>query len=696
MQVPRQPANRLAQETSPYLLQHAHNPVDWYPWGAEALERARREDKPILLSIGYSACHWCHVMAHESFEDPATAAVMNALYVNVKVDREERPDLDKIYQTAHQLLNRRGGGWPLTVFLEPERHIPFFSGSYFPPAPRYGMPAFTEILRRVAAAYREQRGEIARQNSAVLEALRELSVTAADVAPVLDAAPLQRAYQQLASSFDEQYGGFGGAPKFPHPPHLRSLLRYYAAQRDKAALTMALCTLRAMAHGGIYDQLGGGFYRYSVDERWQIPHFEKMLYDNALLAPLYAQAWLITREPLFERIAVETVQWLTREMQAPEGGFYSALDADSEGHEGKFYVWTRDEARSLLSEREYQIVARHYGLNEPDNFEGAWHLYACVDVKAAATDLNLTESGAEEILQHARAKLFEAREARVRPGRDDKILTAWNALTIKALAVTARILERPEWLACAARALDFIRAKLWVNGRLLVTYKDGMARFSAYLDDYAFLLDALLELMQTRWRAGDLEFAIEIAEAMLAHFEDKQDGGFYFTADDHEKLLQRPKPLADDATPSGNGVAAFTLARLGHLLGEAHYLDAAERTLKAAWSAMRQMPYAHDTLLDALEEHLAPPQTVVLRGVEGEMQRWRRLANETYAPRRLVVAIPDNASGLPGVLAERKPIDTVTAYVCEGLACSAPLIEFEAFDLRLRPGEVIRRSRNFP
>jgi uncharacterized protein YyaL (SSP411 family) len=319
-----------------------------------------------------------------------------------------------------------------------------------------------------------------------------------------------------------------------------------------------------------------------------------------------------------------------------------------------------------------------------------------VDVKAAATDLNLTESGAEEILQHARAKLFEAREARVRPGRDDKILTAWNALTIKALAVTARILERPEWLACAARALDFIRAKLWVNGRLLVTYKDGMARFSAYLDDYAFLLDALLELMQTRWRAGDLEFAIEIAEAMLAHFEDKQDGGFYFTADDHEKLLQRPKPLADDATPSGNGVAAFTLARLGHLLGEAHYLDAAERTLKAAWSAMRQMPYAHDTLLDALEEHLAPPQTVVLRGVEGEMQRWRRLANETYAPRRLVVAIPDNASGLPGVLAERKPIDTVTAYVCEGLACSAPLIEFEAFDLRLRPGEVIRRSRNFP
>ncbi len=696
MQVPRQPANRLAQETSPYLLQHAHNPVDWYPWGAEALERARREDKPILLSIGYSACHWCHVMAHESFEDPATAAVMNALYVNVKVDREERPDLDKIYQTAHQLLNRRGGGWPLTVFLEPERHIPFFSGSYFPPAPRYGMPAFTEILRRVAAAYREQRGEIARQNSAVLEALRELSVTAADVAPVLDAAPLQRAYQQLASSFDEQYGGFGGAPKFPHPPHLRSLLRYYAAQRDKAALTMALCTLRAMAHGGIYDQLGGGFYRYSVDERWQIPHFEKMLYDNALLAPLYAQAWLITREPLFERIAVETVQWLTREMQAPEGGFYSALDADSEGHEGKFYVWTRDEARSLLSEREYQIVALHYGLNEPDNFEGAWHLYACVDVKAAATDLNLTESGAEEILQHARAKLFEAREARVRPGRDDKILTAWNALTIKALAVTARILERPEWLACAARALDFIRAKLWVNGRLLVTYKDGMARFSAYLDDYAFLLDALLELMQTRWRAGDLEFAIEIAEAMLAHFEDKQDGGFYFTADDHEKLLQRPKPLADDATPSGNGVAAFTLARLGHLLGEAHYLDAAERTLKAAWSAMRQMPYAHDTLLDALEEHLAPPQTVVLRGVEGEMQRWRRLANETYAPRRLVVAIPDNASGLPGVLAERKPIDTVTAYVCEGLACSAPLIEFEAFDLRLRPGEVIRRSRNFP
>ncbi|MCL4315949.1 MAG: thioredoxin domain-containing protein [Gammaproteobacteria bacterium] len=689
MSAPTGYANRLAQETSPYLLQHAHNPVDWYPWGREALERARRENKPILLSIGYSACHWCHVMAHESFEDPATAEVMNALYVNVKVDREERPDLDKIYQTAHQFLNRRGGGWPLTVFLTPEQRIPFFAGTYFPPAPRYGVPAFRDILKRIAAAYHEQRGEIARQNAAVLEALRELSVTAADVAAEIDSAPLQHAYHQLENSFDEQHGGFGGAPKFPHPPHLEFLLRYSAAQRDKTALTMALRTLRAMAHGGIYDQLGGGFCRYSVDERWEIPHFEKMLYDNALLLPLYAQAWLITREPLYERITAETVQWLMREMQAPEGGFYSALDADSEGHEGKFYVWTQDEVCALLSDEEYAAAAPYFGLDQPDNFEGHWHF--CVRQGTSAL-----EQSAADILQRARAKLFQARETRVRPGCDDKILTAWNALMIKGLAIAARILNRPEWLACATRALDFIRAQLWCNGRLLVTYKDGKAHLSAYLDDYAFLLDALLELLQTRWRSADLAFAVEIAEVLLKHFEDPQQGGFYFTADDHEQLIQRPKPLADDATPSGNGVAAYALARLGHLLGEARYLDAAERTLKAAWPSLQQTPYAYNTLLNALEEHLAPPQTIILRGAESEMQRWQRFANEIYAPRRLLMAIPNDASELPGVMAERKPIDAMTAYVCEGLSCSAPLIDFEEFNLRLKPGEVTERSRNLP
>lgn len=447
---------------------------------------------------------------------------------------------------------------------------------------------------------------------------------------------------------------------------------------------MALHTLEAMAHGGIYDRLGGGFYRYSVDARWEIPHFEKMLYDNALLLPLYAQAWLITREPLYERIAAETVQWVMREMQAPEGGFYSALDADSEGHEGRFYVWTREQARVSLSDEEYAVAARRYGLSGPENFEGAWHLYAHEDMKTIARDLNLSVQGATDILQRARAKLFQAREARVRPVRDGKILTAWNALMIKGLAVTARILDRPEWLARATRALDFIHAKLWVNGRLLVTCKDGKASLPAYLDDYAFLLDALLELLQTRWRAGDLEFAIEIAEVMLAHFEDKQHGGFFFTADDHEKLIQRPKPLADDATPSGNGVAAFALTRLGHLLGETRYLGAAERTLKTAWPSLQQTPYAHDTLLNALEEHLVPPQTIILRGEESEMQRWRRLANEGYAPRRMVMAIPSDAGSLPGVLAECKPKGAVTAYVCEGLSCSAPVTELNVFERILK------------
>lgn len=443
---------------------------------------------------------------------------------------------------------------------------------------------------------------------------------------------------------------------------------------------MALRTLQAVAHGGIYDQLGGGFCRYSVDERWQIPHFEKMLYDNALLLPLYAQAWLITREPLYERIAVETAQWVMREMLAPEGGFYSALDADSEGHEGKFYAWTQEEARALLDEQEYQLAARYFGLNHAANFEGYWHFHVAEGAAQIASELRWTETEVIRILDSARAKLFNARERRMRPGRDEKILTAWNALMIKALALAARILNRTEWIDCAERALDFIRAKLWTNGRLLVTYKDGKASLPAYLDDYAFLLDALLELLQTRWRASDLQFAIEIAEVMLTHFEDKQHGGFFFTADDHEKLIQRPKPLADDATPSGNGIAAYALARLGHLLGETRYLDAAERTLKTAWPGLQQTPYAYNTLLNALEEHLAPPQTIILRGDAHAMLPWQRRANQTYAPRRLVMAIPGDAPALPGILAQRKPQGAVTAYMCEGLSCSAPineLIEFE-------------------
>ena len=671
--------NRLSRETSPYLLQHAHNPVDWYPWGPEALERARREDKPILLSIGYSACHWCHVMAHESFEDPATAQVMNELFVNIKVDREERPDLDKIYQTAHQLLTGRGGGWPLTLVLTPEDQTPFFAGTYFPCTPRHGMPAFADLLQRIEATYRTRGAEVARQNTALQNALRSVNPAPRTGDVSFNNTPLEMARRQLENSFDARYGGFGGAPKFPHPPHIERLLR----AADGQALKMASFTLQAMAQGGIYDQLGGGFCRYAVDEQWMIPHFEKMLYDNGLLLALYAQAWAATNESLFKQIALETAQWVMREMQAPEGGYYSSLDADSEGHEGKFYVWSRDEVRGLLDEQEYAVFARRYGLNRPTNFEGEWHLHVFEDIAVIAAGMKLSETELVHILDAARAKLLKAREHRVRPGRDEKILTSWNALMIKGLALTGRLLNEPEPLHSAERSLHFIKTTLWSDGRLLATCKDGRAHLMAYLDDYAYLLDAVLELLQVRWRTDDLRFAVQLAEVLLEHFEDKQHGGFYFTAGDHEQLIHRPKPLADDATPAGNGIAAYALNRLGHLLGETRYLDAAERALKAGWDDITRAPYAHDSMLLALEEILTPPQIVILRGEPAEMREWQSLCTSGYAPRRLCFAIPANETQLPGTLALRAPKDGPVAYLCEGHICNAPITKLADLKLRL-------------
>lgn len=671
--------NRLSRETSPYLLQHAHNPVDWYPWGPEALERARREDKPILLSIGYSACHWCHVMAHESFEDPATAQVMNELFVNIKVDREERPDLDKIYQTAHQLLTGRGGGWPLTLVLTPEDQTPFFAGTYFPRTARHGMPAFAGLLRRIEASYRTRGGEISRQNTALLNALRSVNPAspAGDVS--LTGAPLEMARRQLEHSFDTHYGGFGGAPKFPHPPHIERLLR----AADGPALKMASLTLRAMAQGGLYDQLGGGFCRYSVDEQWMIPHFEKMLYDNGLLLALYAQAWAAAHDPLFKRIALETAQWVMREMQSSEGGYYSSLDADSEGHEGKFYVWSQKEVRSLLNEEEYGVLARRYGLDRAPNFEDHWHLHVFEGIETISGEMKLAETEVINILDAARAKLLKTRQQRVHPGRDDKILTSWNALMIKGMAVAGRLLNEPELLYSAERSLHFIKTTLWTDGRLLATCKDGRAHLMAYLDDYAYLLDAVVELLQVRWRTDDLRFAVQLAEVLLAHFEDKQHGGFYFTADDHEQLIHRPKPLADDATPAGNGIAAYALNRLGHLLGETRYLDATERALKAGWDDITRAPYAHDSMLLALEETLRPPQIVILRGEAAVIRDWQSCCASGYTPRRLCFAIPANEPHLPGALAPRAPKDRPVAYVCEGNVCSAPMTELAELELRL-------------
>ncbi|MGD2031713.1 MAG: thioredoxin domain-containing protein [Gammaproteobacteria bacterium] len=682
------PQNRLAGETSPYLIQHADNPVDWYPWCEEALELARKTDRPILLSIGYSACHWCHVMAHESFENPATADVMNRLFVNIKVDREERPDLDKVYQMAHQMLVQRPGGWPLTMFLDPGDLTPFFGGTYFPDRPRHGMPSFTDLLQRVANYFRENRDEVGRQAEAVQQVFKRIGEVDAADSPPSDSTALDRARDALADNFDEQYGGFGRAPKFPHPTSIDRLLRHWRGTAktenpDLQALYMVTLTLQRMALGGLYDQVGGGFCRYSVDDYWMIPHFEKMLYDNGPLMALYAQAWAVTDDPLFARIASQTGDWVIREMQAPDGGYYSALDADSEGVEGRFYVWERDQVRQLLGDEAFPSFAAVYGLDRPANFEGKWHLHTFRSPDDVAKELDVPADDLEARLAAARGQLLSARESRVRPGRDDKILTAWNALMIRGMAVAAGHLQRKDFLDSAVHAAEFVRTRLWAEGRLKASWKDGRARFSAYLDDYAFMLDAIIELLQHEWRQEWLTFATGLADGLLEHFEDRTRGGFYFTADDSESLIHRPRPLADEALPSGNGVAAQSLARLGYLVGDTRYLTAAERALAAAAGAIEQMPHAHCALLNALEEYLQPPEIVIIRGVPEETAEWHRAASLLYTPGRLVYAIPAGQP-LPEPLAAKTGDDSPVAYVCRGTVCSSPVTSLSDLASELR------------
>jgi len=691
--------NRLAAETSPYLLQHAGNPVDWYPWSEAALDRAKRENKPILLSIGYSACHWCHVMAHESFEDPATAALMNELFVNIKVDREERPDLDKIYQVAQQLITQRSGGWPLTMFLTPADQQPFFGGTYFPKEPGRGLPAFADILRRVAEYYHGHTADIAAQNEQLKLAFAQLlpNPAAAQAAGgiTLDESPLSQARAALERSFDPDSGGFSQAPKFPHPGSIERCMRHWHGTSsdtspDLKALYMATLTLTRMAEGGIYDQLGGGFCRYSVDDDWMIPHFEKMLYDNGQLLYEYAAASLATGEALFARVAGETADWALRDMRSPEGGFYSSLDADSEGREGKFYVWTRAEVQRLLTPEEYGVFSRRFGMAGNANFEGEWHLRVVAPDHAAATATTAASAAAAAAaaaaasVDSARAKLLAARNLRVWPARDEKVLTAWNALMIKGLAIAARVLRRPELADAATAAVDFIRRTLWRDGRLLATYKDGRAHLPAYLDDHAFLADALLELLQTRWRSSDLQFAQQLIEVMLLQFEDRDAGGFFFTASDHERLIHRSKTFSDDSIPSGNGVAASVLCRLGYLLGDMRYLNAAERTLKAAWPMLQQYPQAHISLVNALEDFLGSTQIVIIRGDEPQVERWSAQFRARYAPTRMSFAIPRDAALLPPGLAEKRATAGTVAYVCTGMTCSAPINDMREIEREIK------------
>ncbi len=660
--------NHLVDETSPYLLQHAHNPVEWYPWGEEALRRARDEDKPILLSIGYSACHWCHVMAHESFEDEETAAVMNRYFINIKVDREERPDLDRIYQLAQQLLTQRSGGWPLTMVLTPDQ-IPFVGGTYFPPVERHGLPGFRSLLQHIHEVYHSNREGIEEQNQSVFRALQNQTVQGTGR---LDDTPLHNARKELASHFDQSNGGFAGAPKFPQVGNLLLLLRQEGKARE-----MALITLRKMAEGGLLDQLGGGFYRYSVDERWEIPHFEKMLYDNGPLLQCYVEAWQLSGDPFYRQVAERTADWVMREMQRADGGYCASQDADTDGEEGGFYVWDREELQSLLSKEAFAVVERHYGLKHRPNFEGRWHLKIDEPLAATSKALGIEEEQAQTLLLQAQETLLAARNTRSPPGRDDKVLVSWNGLMIKGMAYTGLHLGRPELIDSAERAVDFIHSELLRDGRLLASHKDGQAKYAGYLDDYAFLIDGVLTLLQARWRDSDLQLATTLAEALLEHFEDEAQGGFYFTADDHEQLIQRPKPFMDESMPSGNGVAASALLHLGHLSGNLHYLDAAEKTLRASWQMISRYPTAHGSLLIALQEQIEESELFVLRGEKAALKPWQEKLLREYQPQRQVFAIPPSASGLPEALAAKQPEGAAVAYHCLGQRCLPPISRIE-------------------
>ncbi len=642
-------ANHLADETSPYLLQHKDNPVDWYPWGEPALARAREEDRPILLSIGYSACHWCHVMERESFEDPVTAELMNELFVCIKLDREERPDLDSIYMEACQAMTG-AGGWPLNTFLTPEQ-VPFYAGTYFPPESRGGMPSWRDVLEAVARAWRDQREEIRAGGARIAERLQGGAALRPSVEP-LQAAPLDAAVETLRSQYDAANGGFGTAPKFPPASALELLMR-------RGEVEMVSHTLRAMASGGMYDQVGGGFSRYSVDPYWLVPHFEKMLYDNALLARAYLHGWQVTDEPLFRRVAEETLDWALRELRGPEGGFYSALDADSEGVEGKFYVWSVDELRAALGdEPDADEAIAWFGATDRGNFEGA--------------NIPVRGPGTPERLDEWRRRLYEVRSQRVWPGLDDKRLTSWNALMISALAEAGAVLERPDYLDAAAGAAEFVLGSLRDDdGRLLRTWKDGRGRLNAYLEDHAFLLEALLTLYESSFDPRWFAAARELADTTIERFGDPEHGGFFETSSDHERLLARRKDLEDHPIPSGNASAAYGLLRLGALTGEHRYEEAAVGVLRLLHELAVKHPQAFGHLLQALDFHLAPVKEVALVG--DDLEPFERVVRGAFRP-HLVVA-GGAADGVP-LLADRTTVDGSTAaYVCERFACKAPVTE---------------------
>ncbi len=671
--------NRLATETSPYLLQHAHNPVDWYPWGEEALERARAEDRPIFLSIGYSACHWCHVMERESFEDEQTAALMNDNFVNVKVDREERPDLDSIYMEAVQAMTG-SGGWPMSVFLTPAGK-PFYGGTYFPPQPRYGIPSFPQLLLAVADAYTNRRGDLEEQAQRLTDAIgRTGSLSASE--GELGEGILTEATAKLLQYFDEQYGGFGDQPKFPQPMTLEFAMSQHRRGGEAEAMHVAEHTLRQMAAGGIYDHLGGGFHRYSVDRVWLVPHFEKMLYDNAQLLRAYLHAWQINGRREHRQVVEETVDYVLREMTAPEGGFYSAQDADSEGEEGKFFVWTAAEIEAVLGKEEADLLGRAYGVTPAGNFEGKTILNLKQTAGEIARRTGAEEGAVAERLAAARQKLFLAREKRVKPERDDKILTEWNGLMIHALAEVGVVLGRADALEAASKAADFVLAEMsQENGFLFRSFKDGRARFNAYLEDYAAFARGLVALYEATFSLRWLAEAARLTKIMLAQFEDEARGGFYQTGVAHEELVVRRKDFIDNAIPSGNSMAAELLLRLAKLTGNDTYRGEAARVFRIMAAAMAQQPTGFGRMLTALDDLLSPSQEVAVVGplTEARTQRLLEEVRRHYLPHTvLALKEPEDENPLP-LMEGRTLVDgQPAAYVCENYACRLPVTSVEA------------------
>ena len=679
--------NRLIHETSPYLLQHAHNPVDWYPWGEEALERAKAEDKPILLSIGYSACHWCHVMERESFENEAIASLMNESFVSIKVDREERPDLDAVYMEAVQMMTG-SGGWPMTVFLTPEGR-PFYGGTYFPPVDHHNMPGFPRLLLSIAQTYKDRKDEIDRATQQITSQMGRAGQPAKGDAPLTEDL-LHEAYSSLASSFDYQNGGLGAAPKFPQPMTLELLLRYHHQGHSERALEMVNLTLESMAHGGIYDQIGGGFHRYATDAIWLVPHFEKMLYDNAQLATLYLHAYLVSGNPLYRRITQETLDYILREMTSPEGGFYSAQDADSEGKEGKFFVWTPDEFQAVLGEEDGNLIGGYFGLTDAGNFEGETILNIPQEAASFSEEQGLSLEDLGQKIERAKLVLREVREHRIHPLLDDKVLASWNGLTMRAFAEAGAALGRADYIQAAVNNAEFLLDTMKPAGRLLRTYREGQAKLLGYLEDYAFVADGLLALYESTLEPRWLSEATALADSMVELFWDEQEGVFYDTGKDHESLVIRPRDVFDNAQPCGGSMATGLLLRLAVITGSEQYTVKATAPLRGLRELMSRVPAGAGHWLAALDFSLSQLKEIAIIGPR-EDQATRSLLDTVYGrylPNKVVVGAeppPDDGSREAAPLHAEFPLlqgrgmvdGKPTAYVCRNYACQLPVTDPE-------------------